>query len=76
MKNQIFPFVVFTRAQRDGLSERAKETGFVKNSVMNGCRIWTRHLLSTLMDGGILSREVFEEVDVGTAGLRQSESES
>jgi hypothetical protein len=53
----------YTRAQRDEILRLAKETKFVKTSIVNGCRVWTRDLLQEMAKANLLSQETFDKID-------------
>ena len=62
--NESFVLGDFTREERDTILKMAgEEVKFEKRSVVNSCRTWTRDLLVMMVERGLLSEEVFEEVD-------------
>lgn len=63
--NTFLPLGTFTRLQRDRILQLAQNTPFVSKSTVNGCRVWTRDLLEAMMNEGMISQEIFEQVDHG-----------
>ncbi|KAF4614425.1 hypothetical protein D9613_003338 [Agrocybe pediades] len=52
-----------TRAQRDQMLALAEAIKFNPKSTVNGCRVWTRDLLSAMVAAGLITQEKFEEID-------------
>ncbi|KAG5636464.1 hypothetical protein H0H81_007944 [Sphagnurus paluster] len=53
----------FKRAQRDRLLEVAQAVVYRKDSVVNGCSVWTRDLLQAAVGAGLLAQAKFDEAD-------------
>jgi hypothetical protein len=53
----------FTRAQREQIMELARKVKFERKSVVNSCRTWTRDLLEAMVEEGLISQAMFEDVD-------------
>jgi len=45
--------------------EHEGTTAFVRSSVVNGCRVWTRDLFARMAEIGLMSQEVFDDADRG-----------
>ncbi|KAL4242402.1 hypothetical protein ABKN59_012085 [Abortiporus biennis] len=63
LENEQFLLGTYTRSQRDRILELCEEIGFSKKSLVNGCRVWTRDLFVKMVEEGLLSIELYNEVD-------------
>ncbi|KAI0079412.1 hypothetical protein K474DRAFT_1617748 [Panus rudis PR-1116 ss-1] len=53
----------YTRDQRDQIIALAKAIKYDKKSRVNSCRTWTRDLLEAMVNAGMLSQTIFDEID-------------
>ena len=53
----------FTREQRDRILTLAKNVKYHKNSVMNGCRVWTRDLMEVMQAEALIPSELYTYTD-------------
>ncbi|KAI5988391.1 hypothetical protein EDD15DRAFT_2289508 [Pisolithus albus] len=61
--NTFYVLGQYTRVQRDQIVALAKAVKFNKKSRVNNCQTWMRSLLMAMVDGGLLSVDVFNKVD-------------
>lgn len=53
----------FSRAQRDQILQLAMDVKFEKKFTVNSCRIWTRDLLEAMVGRGLISGDLFTDID-------------
>ncbi|THU96139.1 hypothetical protein K435DRAFT_755135 [Dendrothele bispora CBS 962.96] len=53
---------MYSRADRDKILTLADSVVFSKSSVTNGCRVWTRDLLSAMVSSGLLDLSIFRQI--------------
>lgn len=61
--NQQLELGTYTRVQRDKILQLASETKFYRKSVTNSCRTWTRDLLESMVNNGLLTQSTFDYLD-------------
>ncbi|KIK03734.1 hypothetical protein K443DRAFT_94713, partial [Laccaria amethystina LaAM-08-1] len=60
---------LFARAQRDQV------LGFIRSSVVNGCRVWTRDLFAGMVEVGLMLQEVFDDANRGVPLAKRDKSQ-
>jgi hypothetical protein len=63
----------FTREQRDKILDLAKSVQFYKKSTVNGCRVWTRDLLESMVNHGLTTKAKFESIDAEIPLVKRKE---
>jgi hypothetical protein len=53
----------YTRAQRDVILRLAENVQFLKHSIRNDCRNWSRDLLESMVTEGLIEREKFDDLE-------------
>jgi len=62
-QNQAFKLGTFSRTQRDTILRLAATVEYHKNSMINGCRVWTRDLLESMVKCELITKEQFNAID-------------
>ncbi|EKM77847.1 hypothetical protein AGABI1DRAFT_130120 [Agaricus bisporus var. burnettii JB137-S8] len=63
----------FTREERDKILDLAKRVQFNKKSTVNGCRVWTRDLLESMVNQGLITKAKFESIDAEIPLMKRKE---
>ncbi|KAJ6619892.1 hypothetical protein B0H10DRAFT_2023868 [Mycena sp. CBHHK59/15] len=63
LRNKFVALGSFTRQQRDMIVKLAREVRFEKTSRVNNCQTWMRDLLESMVEHGLLSKTLFDDID-------------